>query len=227
MVTNAHCIIDDKRPGKQYRLDPTAQAYVCCEIDARTSACRNRAKFNVLAWLSTRGYWFEPNKNVSSYDVNDGAVLFVQPATDQNMQPEPIPLHSFGRGPVPRVAFRVSGFPCREDDKERQGCSILTQRCVQHMGFDTNQAPRNARTTNGLDLQYFGDGCGGNSGGVVTTVVNQRRVAFAIVTGAVAKCTQDRSTIRVTQSVNQGRDHGVRLDLLSRAVSHGLPPPPR
>lgn len=203
--------------------------HVCCRVDPKTSACPNSAKFNVLAWLSTRGYWNEPNKTRTpdSYTTNDGAVLFVQPATDQNMEPVPLKLHSFGRGRVPSMSFSATGFPRREDEKFRQGCSVLTEQCVQHMGYNTTQAPQNADTsTAGQDLDYYGDNCGGNSGGVVTTVLNGETVAFAIVTAADSECeAEGRSKTYFTQNVDQGRDYGVRLDLLSAAVSHGLSPP--
>lgn len=178
--------------------------------------------------MTTKGFAALPFPQQFS---NDGAVLRVQPSTlERTSAPEPLPLATFNGDELPPLNITTSGFPCNDD--RIQGCDAtngLDTECATRRGYTLPNAlpaldpDNNADTNNanGNQLWYTGSGCGGHSGGPLSTPIEGTESGFGILVGGFRSCDFDGGTSPVifSQVVNQEQEFGVHVAALAEAVT--------
>lgn len=205
--------------------------FICCDVQADNS-CPNTAKFDILAWVTTKGYF----KNVP-VQTNDGGVLLVKPATEDiaHVKPFPLNIQTFDNGFdfIPQLDIRTSGFPCA--DPRFEGCNVangLTNGCTQRRGYVVTDALPILDSNNlaGDLLVYEGSSCGGHSGGPLSAPDNQVGGFGILISGPSSACNLPGGTSGSTYSqvVSRSQANGVFVDdlanaLISRRTTHALP----
>lgn len=180
--------------------------------------------------MTTRGF-FEGRADDDT-DFNDGAVLLVEPATDDNICPHPLNVKTFNRVGVSSLSIKTSGFPCEDTrscpnwngvNTPEFGCGPSNSiDCRILREWRATAAPLGATTATtsaGEPLTYLGPVCGGHSGGdLVDTSDN---TAFGILVSGPCGCENNqRARSTFSQLVDRGQDGGVWLEGL-RAIVHG------
>lgn len=227
MVTAGHCVASFGE--KQYTIDAANPGKVCCRVLADGS-CDNDALFDIRAWVTTRGY-FEGRADGDG-DFNDGAVLLVEPATDNNIKPQPLKLKTFNRVGVPSLSIKTTGFPCEDIRTCGNWIGVPTPEfgCDASNGIDCKilrewnamEAPlgaTTAATAAGEPITYLGPVCGGHSGGDLVDTSDNK--AFGILVSGPCGCDDNqRARSTFSQVVDRGQDGGVWLEGL-RAIVPG------
>lgn len=195
---------------------------ICCNPNPDNS-CPNNSLFNVLAWVTIKGWW-ELGEGRGGTN-NDGAVLLVEPATNSNIAPVPLSTTTFNGRSLPALRITTSGFPCADD--RFQGCDLasgINDNCTALRGYTLPSAALpilDSNNADGNELIYTGSSCGGHSGGPLSAP-NDNVDAFGIlVNGPTPNCTLDGSTSGSTYSqiVDKTQRFGVHLARLVEAVT--------
>jgi hypothetical protein len=199
--------------------------FICCNINNQNQ-CANDAVFNIVSWVTTKG-WFDLPNHMGG--TNDGAVLLVEPATESNILPDPLVTFTFN-GPtyevgstIPPLDITTSGFPC--PDARFEGCTAvngLTEFCTERLGYTIPSASPLLDTNNivGDVLVYTGSSCGGASGSPLSAPNNGVGGFGILIAGPTADCTLPGATSgsSYSQIVDKLQMNGVFVDSLAMAL---------
>lgn len=200
---------------------------MCCNVDLETGDCPNNAVFNVVAWVTTKGWYHFPKYSLLS---NAGAVLYVEPATESNIQPVPLDTATFNGVSIPPLNITTSGFACQDDDFG--WCNAdngLPARCRAVTGYNVSLASPILGSNNvvGDLLVYPGLACPAHDGGPLSAPDNGVP-GFGIMLGAgpydcsLSGNTSEAIASYFVQIVDKLQAHGVYVDSLAAAVTEAV-----
>lgn len=205
--------------------------YICCNPDREDNSCPDESRFNVVAWVTTKGFAALP---YPAQLRNDGAVLLVEPMPGaSSVTPDPLVRETFNGVTIPPLNITTSGYGCADDRFE--GCSAangLDDKCAVLLGYTLPDAEPilNTNNDNGDILIYTGSSCGGHSGGPLSAPDDGVAGFGILVAGPTDDCSLPGQTSGSTYSqiVDQVQEYGVYVEglidvLLTRRTRRASP----